>query len=68
MLLDWLGNRHGRADLGDAGRAIEAAVDAVLANPAQRTSDLGGSTGTRAFGAAVVAHLEKSANRIAHTA
>jgi 3-isopropylmalate dehydrogenase len=68
MLLDWLGDRHGRADLCDAGRAIEAAVDAVLANPAQRTSDLGGSTGTRAFGAAVVAHLEKSANRIAHTA
>jgi 3-isopropylmalate dehydrogenase len=68
MLLDWLGNRHSRKDLCEAGRAIEGAVDAVLANPAQRTSDLGGKSGTRAFGAAVVAHLEKSANRAAQTA
>ena len=68
MLLDWLGNRHSRKDLCEAGRAIEGAVDAVLADPAQRTSDLGGKTGTRAFGAAVVAHLEKSANRTAQTA
>jgi 3-isopropylmalate dehydrogenase len=68
MLLDWLGNRHGRAELTNAGRAIEDAVDAVLANPAQRTADLGGNTGTRAFGAAVVAYLEKSANRVAQTA
>lgn len=68
MLLEWLGNRRGRTELSNAGRAIEAAVDAVLANPAQRTADLGGSTGTRAFGAAVVAQLEKSANKIAQTA
>ena len=68
MLLDWLGNRHGKTQMLNAGRAIEAAVDAVLADPNQRTADLGGSTGTRAFGAAVVAHLEKSANRIAQTA
>jgi 3-isopropylmalate dehydrogenase len=65
MLLDALGNRHGRAELTQAGAAIEAAVDAVLANPAQRTADLGGKTGTRAFGAAVVAQIEKSAKRIA---
>jgi 3-isopropylmalate dehydrogenase len=68
MLLDWLGNRHAKSPLIDAGRAIEAALDAVLANPATRTSDLGGSTGTRAFAAAVVAQLEKSANRVAQTA
>jgi 3-isopropylmalate dehydrogenase len=68
MLLEWLGNRHGRTQLNDAGRAIEAAVDAVLANAATRTTDLGGSTGTRAFGAAVVAQLEKSAQRVAQTA
>ncbi|HEV7802449.1 MAG TPA: isocitrate/isopropylmalate family dehydrogenase, partial [Burkholderiales bacterium] len=65
MLLDALGNRHGRAELTQAGAAIEAAVDAVLANPTQRTADLGGKTGTRAFGAAVVAQIEKSAKRIA---
>ena len=68
MLLDWLGNRRGRGELSEAGRAIEAAVDAVLADPTQRTADLGGTAGTRAFGAAVVAQLEKSASRLAHTA
>ena len=68
MLLDSLGNRHSRPQLADAGRAIEAAVDAVLANPAQRTADLGGKTGTRAFGMAVVAQLEKSAEALAQTA
>jgi 3-isopropylmalate dehydrogenase len=67
MLLDWLGHRHKRPVFGEAGRAIEAAVDAVLANPATRTADLGGNTGTRAFGAAVVAQLEKSASRVAQT-
>jgi isocitrate/isopropylmalate dehydrogenase len=61
MLLEWLGNRHGRSELMQARRAIEAAVDAVLANPAQRTADLGGKCGTRAFGSAVVAQLEAGA-------
>ena len=68
MLLDWLGNRHGRDAFHDASRAIEGAVDAVLANPAQRTADLGGKTGTRAFAAAVLSQVEKSANRVAQTA
>lgn len=68
MLLDWLGNRHGRAEFGTAGRAIEAAVDAALTNPALRTADLGGTAGTRAFGAAVAAQLEKSAARLAQPA
>jgi isocitrate/isopropylmalate dehydrogenase len=67
MLLDWLGNRHRRADLVSAGRSIEAAVDAVLADPGQRTADLGGTTGTRAFGRAVTAHVERSAERLART-
>jgi len=67
MLLDWLGHRHGRTQLMQAGRAVEGAVDAVLANPATRSKDLGGSIGTHAFGTAVVAQLEKSANRIAQT-
>jgi 3-isopropylmalate dehydrogenase len=68
MLLDWLGNRHGRAVLTQAGRAIEASVDAVLADPSRHTADLGGKCGTRAFGAAVVAQLEKSASRLAQSA
>jgi hypothetical protein len=40
----------------------------VLANPAQRPVDLGGNTGTRAFGAAVITQLEKNAERVAQTA
>ena len=68
MLLDWLGNRHARTELTQAGHAIEAAVDAVLGNAAQRTADLGGKCGTRAFGAAVVTQLDKSAQRLAQPA
>ncbi|MGZ8264055.1 MAG: isocitrate/isopropylmalate dehydrogenase family protein [Burkholderiales bacterium] len=65
MLLNWLGNRDGLERMNAAGRAIEDAVDAVLANPAQRTSDLGGHTGTRAFADAVVAQLEPASARAA---
>ncbi|MGZ8211622.1 MAG: isocitrate/isopropylmalate family dehydrogenase, partial [Burkholderiales bacterium] len=65
MLLDWLGNRHGLERMNAAGRAIEDAVDAVLANPAQRTADLGGHTGTWAFADAVVAQLEPASARAA---
>jgi len=60
MLLDWLGNRHRRKDLIHAGRAIEGAVDAALAESASRTADLGGGLGTRAFAAAVAANVAKS--------
>jgi 3-isopropylmalate dehydrogenase len=67
MLLDALGNRRGNKALAEAGRAIEAAVDAVLADRSNWTADLGGKTGTRAFGAAVTAQLEKSAERLAQT-
>lgn len=56
MLLQWLGEHHGRSALNDAGRAMAAAVDTVLENPATRTADLGGTLGCQAFGAAV-AHV-----------
>ncbi len=65
MLLEWLGTRRQRNDLVAAARAIEAAVDARLADPDTRTADVGGSLGTRAFGAAVIGQLEKSANKVA---
>jgi len=65
MLLEWLGTRHKRDDLVTAAHAIEGAVDACLADPGTRTADVGGSLGTRAFGAAVVGRLEKSANKLA---
>ena len=49
MLLDWLAARHGAPDLAGAARRIEAAVNAVLDDPAGRTADLGGPLGTAAF-------------------
>ncbi len=55
MLLGWLGDRHRRADLAEAGRLIEAAIDALLADPLQRTADLGGPLGTAAFARAAAA-------------
>jgi 3-isopropylmalate dehydrogenase len=53
MLLEWLGGRRGDARLVAAARAVDAAVDAVLADPSLRTADLGGGLGTKAFGEAV---------------
>jgi isocitrate/isopropylmalate dehydrogenase len=63
MLLAWLGERRGDAKLARAARAIEAALDRVIADPASRTPDLGGSLGTDAFGnkvAEAVATFQKS--------
>ena len=57
MLMTWLGEHHGSAAFLQAGAAIERAVDTVLRNPATRTADLGGTTGTRAFGRAVAAEV-----------
>ena len=57
MLMTWLGEHHGSAPFLQAGAAIERAVDTVLRNPATRTADLGGTTGTRAFGRAVAAEV-----------
>ena len=55
MLLDWGATRYGRPELGQAAAAIEAAVDQVLADPASRTRDLGGSMACDAFGQKVAA-------------
>ena len=50
MLLAWLGERRRDANLTRAALAIEAALDAAIADPATRTPDLGGKLGTDAFG------------------
>jgi len=57
MLLEWLGEKRKSDRLAEAGQAMSAAVDRVLAQPAKRTADLGGNLGTRAFGHAVAAAL-----------
>ena len=57
MMLEWLSIRHARAEFSAAHRAIEAAVDALLADPARRTPDLGGALGTGAFTEALCAQI-----------
>jgi 3-isopropylmalate dehydrogenase len=61
MLLAWLGERRGEARLGTASVAIEAALDRVVADPETRTRDLGGTLGTAAFTASVIAALSQGA-------
>lgn len=57
MLLGWLGERREDLALVQAAERIEAALDAVIANPAHRTGDMGGTLGTAAFTAQVLAAL-----------
>ncbi|MDH3715038.1 MAG: isocitrate/isopropylmalate dehydrogenase family protein [Gammaproteobacteria bacterium] len=57
MLLDWLGERRSLEAFRNAATTIGQAVDRMLADPATRTADLGGTLGTRAFGDAVAAAL-----------
>ncbi len=59
MLMAWLGERHGRANFSAAAAAMDAAVDRVLADPASRTADLGGSTGCAEFGRHVAAAVQE---------
>jgi len=54
MLLGWLARRHGREELAQAERRIEASVDSLVKDPARRTRDLGGMLGTRAWTAALL--------------
>ena len=53
MLLSWLGEHRDAACFSHAGRAIEEAIDRVLASPANRTADLDGTLGCKAFGGVV---------------
>jgi 3-isopropylmalate dehydrogenase len=57
MLLGWLGERHGQPACLKAQKALEDAIAALIRSSATRTADLGGSLGTRAFGAALMEKL-----------
>lgn len=57
MMLDWLADKHQRAEYRSAARAIDTAIESCLAQPGTRTRDLGGTLGTVAFGEAVCAAL-----------
>jgi 3-isopropylmalate dehydrogenase len=61
MLLEWLSIRHGKEAFARAHRAIDAAVDALLKDPARRTTDLGGKLGTQAFTEALCREIEAGA-------
>ena len=61
MLLAWLGERRKDEKLVRAARAIEAALDRVIAKPEWRTPDLGGPLGTDAFGEKVAREVEAGA-------
>jgi 3-isopropylmalate dehydrogenase len=64
MMLSWLGEQRKLPALEAAGQAIDAAADEVLADPASRTRDLGGSIGTREFGERVARALTSPAAKI----
>ncbi len=53
MLLEWLGARRDADELTAAAKHLEGAVDAVLADAANHTPDLGGSATTERFAEAV---------------
>ena len=57
MLLEWLGIRHGKPAFQQAYLAIQAAVDAALADANARTGDLGGKGNTNLFAETVVRNL-----------
>ena len=61
MMLDWLGEQRGQPLLERAGAIVDAAVDAVLAEAGCRTRDLGGTTDTDAFAAAVAERFASQA-------
>ena len=57
MMLSWIGEQRGLQKFEAAGAEIERTVDEVLANPATRTRDLGGTTNTDSFGDLVAAAI-----------
>jgi 3-isopropylmalate dehydrogenase len=57
MLLGWLGERHGADRFLRAQATLESALAELLRAPATRTRDLGGTLGTKAFGAALLEQL-----------
>lgn len=57
MLLVWLAARTGRDSFVEAGNAIDQALDKTIAHAGTRTRDLGGTLGTKAFTAALIANI-----------
>jgi 3-isopropylmalate dehydrogenase len=62
MMLDWLGTRRERPDLLSAAKQIRLALDSAIDDPKTRTSDLGGTLGTKAFAQAVIEKMRASSH------
>ncbi len=60
MMLDWLGQRRNNAHLVSAGRRIEQAVAAVLAEGKTLPVDQGGNASTSDVGTAIARQVERS--------
>jgi 3-isopropylmalate dehydrogenase len=63
MLLNWMGTRYTKPAYHKAAAAMEAAVDTVLADPASRTRDLGGTQSTEVFAKRVAAAVGAQAGQ-----
>ncbi|SDP50443.1 3-isopropylmalate dehydrogenase [Pedococcus dokdonensis] len=63
LLLDWHGARADRPELRQAWQHLDRVVTSVIAEPATRTRDLGGSLGTADFTEALIAALTKEPAR-----
>jgi isocitrate/isopropylmalate dehydrogenase len=59
MLLNWLSRKHSLANFAQAAAAMEKAVDALLTDPATRTTDLAGRLGTKAFTNALCGRINR---------
>jgi len=57
MLLEHLGAKKIRSDLTEAAGTLKRETDVLLASAATRTPDLGGTCGTKAFTAALIASI-----------
>ena len=58
MMFEWLGNKNNDDKALDAGRRIDRAVEAVLAEGRVKTPDLGGKDTTARMGEAIVRKIE----------
>ncbi|HDZ71572.1 MAG TPA: isocitrate/isopropylmalate dehydrogenase family protein [Aurantimonas coralicida] len=61
MLLGWLGERFSDNAPLQAAAAIDAALDATIADPETRTADLGGTCTTAAFTQSLIARMSEAA-------
>ena len=59
MLMQWLGEHRNLENFIIASKAMENAVDATLSDGSSRTVDIGGTSGTRAFGDSVASAVSR---------